>query len=221
MAWVNSCFTALFLSLFAAFSVCNARCPPPEDMTPCSCNASCSDCPAQMICSDIQLAQDLANVFEKTKNYPFTDLFVENSTFMYLPSIGIEEKGFRKLHLRNNHMGRVFENAPSSTFLNEIHIKNTLFQRGIQWNVFQNLTDLRRLVIVDTEVRRLNKRFGDEMPNSLRSIWLENTKIILIDNGALEKLVNLETLYIKKSYIRVLDRSILPRPSNIKSFMML
>lgn len=221
MAWVNSCITALFLSLFVASSVCNASCPPPEDMTPCSCNTSCPDCPAQMTCSDIHIAQDLADVFEKTKNYPFTDLVVENSTVMYLPSIGIEEKGFRKLHLRNNHMGRVFENAPSSKFLNEIHIKNTLFQRGIQWNVFSNLTNLRRLVIVDTEVRRLNKKFGDEMPNTLRSIWLENTKIILIDNGALEKLVNLETLYIKKSNIRVLDRSILPRPSNIKTFMIL
>ncbi|GIY51570.1 uncharacterized protein CEXT_347311 [Caerostris extrusa] len=99
-------------------------CPPAEVIEPCTCTKSCPVCDALVKCSNILNNDDLVRIFNKSSDYVFWNFYIENSTFLYIPSDTLVLKRTRFLYLKNNVMVSLFDKPPPPTnVLKELELR--------------------------------------------------------------------------------------------------
>ncbi|KAF8768383.1 Slit like protein [Argiope bruennichi] len=193
-------------------------CPPAEDISPCICSKSCDICEVMIKCSNILNSNQLNEVFRKSTDWTFWTFYIENSTFMYLPSNAIVEKKVRKLYVRDSIMISLFDRAPPSTNkLVEMELTNLVLRSGVKWEVFSKLTNLKELNLTNFEIKKIDQSFIDNFPQGLTGLYLNVTKTKTLGDDAFSKLTELSRLYVRNTQITTLKRSMFAPQSKLLS----
>ncbi|CAL1294384.1 unnamed protein product [Larinioides sclopetarius] len=193
-------------------------CPPPETISPCTCSKTCEACEAMVKCTNILNSDQLDEVFRKSTDYTFWTFYIENSTFMYLPSNAIVEKKVRKLFVRDSVMISLFDRAPSSTNkLIELELTNLVLRSGVKWEIFSKLINLKELNLTNFEIKRIDQSFIDNFPQGLTGLYFNVTKTKTLGDDAFSKLTELSRIYVRNTEISTLKRSMFAPQSKLLS----
>ncbi|GBO00308.1 hypothetical protein AVEN_88553-1 [Araneus ventricosus] len=204
-------------SLFCQADV-SSICPPPETISPCTCSKSCEVCEAMVKCTNILNSDQLDEVFRKSTDWTFWTFYIENSTFMYLPSNAIVEKKVRKLFVRDSVMISLFDRAPpSSNKLIELELTNLVLRSGVKWEVFSKLINLKELNLTNFEIKRIDQSFIDNFPQGLTGLYFNVTKTKTLGDDAFSKLTELSRIYLRNTEISTLKRSMFTPQSKLLS----
>ncbi|GFT88202.1 hypothetical protein NPIL_637731 [Nephila pilipes] len=205
--------------LFVFFSILcltfGNNCPPPRTILPCTCDESLS---TSYLCENITSAETFFDIIENTGGLSFNMLFVHNSVLQYLPTSAIISENFKFLAIRNTELDSLFDKPPTGkNSLDKIVLDNVTLHRNLQWDLFKGLTKLSRLEIYKTEVKSLGNDFKLNISPNLRFLLMDNTNTMRLSKDAFENLNVLSGIVIKSSHIKVLKRSMFPKPAAIES----
>ncbi|GFQ80464.1 uncharacterized protein TNCT_129541 [Trichonephila clavata] len=203
--------------LFSVFCLSFADenlCPPPETVSPCECKNP--DDP-YIHCKNIREVETLANMVERTGGMKFKYMFIENSSFLYLPTEALITEKFEGLMVSNTTLASLFDKSPSHNSIETIILTYMVWQHGPEFPNFEKITKLKNLQILHTTVKFLGKDFKKSISPALTTLYMGWTKTSGITDGAFENLKSLEYLYITRNRIKKLTRSMFPSPALLKT----
>ncbi|GFY17888.1 uncharacterized protein TNCV_3383811 [Trichonephila clavipes] len=193
-----------------------SECPPEENIQPCRCETPNHP---TIVCSGITKMETINDVFEKSNDIRFKYFILENSALQYLPAYSLVSKRVLGLMIMNTTLTGLFDEVPSSSNTVEMFALNdVVIQRAIQWSMFQKLTKLKEIQLVNITIKKLGKEFINNINQGISSIFLSGNKMTSVAEGAFVNLNNLEFLSILNNDLKTLTRSMFGRPASIKYF---
>ncbi|GFS62706.1 uncharacterized protein NPIL_224111 [Nephila pilipes] len=203
----------IFFSLLCS-AVVKSICPPQEDIYPCRCETPFD--PA-IVCANITKMETIREVFEHSHGIIFKNFVIENSALQFLPASSLISKRIRGLAIINTTLTGLFDEVPSSANTVEVFLlQNVIIQRAIQWNMLQKLTKLFHIQFINLTIKKLGKEFIGNINQGIKVIFLSQNKLSSLADGVFENLNALGWLTIINNEVKILKRSMFPRPARLK-----
>ncbi|GFR27117.1 uncharacterized protein TNCT_541481 [Trichonephila clavata] len=205
----------LFFSILC-FANVKSECPPKENISPCRCESP-SD--PTIVCSNIRKMETINDVFENSHGIRFKYFILENSAIQFLPASSLISKRIRGLMIINTTLVGLFDQVPSSSNTVEMFmLNNVVLQRAIQWPMFQKLTKLIQIQLMNIAIKKLGKEFTGNINQGITSLLLSDNKMATLADGVFVNLNELWNLHIIRNNIKTLKRSMFGRPARIRNF---
>ncbi|GFR27127.1 uncharacterized protein TNCT_541521 [Trichonephila clavata] len=191
-------------------------CPPENVISPCTCIKVCLWCNVVLKCSNILHQSELQGVFEKSKDWSFSHIYIDDSNFMYITSDEIVKKRMSNLYLKNNNMTSLFDEPPPLTnMLREIYLTNLSLRTGLSWGLFSSLHELRILEVKNTVIPEIEQTFVRNFPQSVIWLFFSSTKTKQLSFDSFSRLTELSRLHVQNTEIKEIQRSMFPTPSKL------
>ncbi|GFY50824.1 hypothetical protein TNIN_326891 [Trichonephila inaurata madagascariensis] len=136
---------------------------------------------------------------------------------MNLPTSPLFSEKFESLIVFDSIFVSLFDKPPPiENSLNEMWLMTVHISRGVQWNLFKNLTKLAELDLYQTEITTLGNEFQNNISPALTTLFMVETKTTRLGKDVFANLKSLSTLHIRSSTLKILKRSMFAKPAALK-----
>lgn len=190
-------------------------CPPPEDITPCT----CSNAPyAILVCSYIRNEEVLKDVFSHSKQYTYKEVHIKYAVLKFLPKELFENTGVSELYLENSTFNTFFDSPPEGLHaLYKLHLENSRVIEISHWDLLQTLTDLKILTIFYNHIEEIDSTVTDYITKGISQITFYATETKTVKPGSFADFKELDKFEVVNCKLKEVTRDIFPKPSNIRN----
>ncbi|GFT23466.1 uncharacterized protein NPIL_556371 [Nephila pilipes] len=189
-------------------------CPPRDQIAPCTCFRARYTKRVTALFENFTDAMDIERIFEKNPSWKIEDVHIDQCVMSYLPAVMLEKARFQSLNVSSTTLYTLFDVTPVKTPELNLYLHNVKLLRGFEWTSIAN-SNLKEFMTFGLVIRHFGKEFIDNIPDTVKGLWFENSKTVNIAPKAFAKLSNLEVLTITGGSIKKISRDMLPKAAKL------
>lgn len=203
-------FKCVFLlNILVGANADRSICPPTVLIMPCTCVHSTIEC------SNFDNPEDLEDIFQDIAYLEFPVLRILNSRMPYLPSRIFEITRFREFYVANSNFSSLFNDTPSSEYLESFIIDRCDIVNRIKGEFFSNFSSMTSLHFVNIGMTTIRRSFTYGYTKSLKKLSIFETKLHNLSIDFLDGVDNLTEINIQHGNLRRLNKVRFPRTIRI------
>lgn len=142
----------------------------------------------------------------------FQTFNISNSVLSFIPSNPETFQDVRTIYITQSSLTFLFADIPPLK-LDTIIMDDVEFQFGMSWEYFEDLRNLKNIIIRNVNIVSLDTEFERSANRRLVRLMLQNTNTSFMSENVFDKFTYLSDLRIESSHIKRLRRSMFPKPA--------
>lgn len=142
----------------------------------------------------------------------FQTFNISNSVLSFIPSNPEIFQNVKTVYITQSSLTFLFAGVPPSK-LETIIMDEVEFQYGMSWEYFEDLHNLKNIIIRNVNIVSLDTEFERSASRRLVTLMLQNTNTSFMSENVFGKFTYLSDLRIESCSIKRLRRNMFPRPA--------